>query len=63
MRSLLVKCIETFLVYIFFIFKVLNDMIVVNFYPWKSISHFKNLIFCTDFFINHMFKDIHRLVY
>jgi len=39
MKNLLVKCIETFLIYIFLIFKVLNDVIIVNFYPWKSISH------------------------
>jgi hypothetical protein len=33
-KFLLVKCIETFLIYIFFqILKVLNDVIVVNFYP------------------------------
>jgi hypothetical protein len=29
-----VKCIEIFLIYI--IFKKLYDVIVVNFYPWKS---------------------------
>jgi hypothetical protein len=31
MNKLLVKCIETFLIYIFLFFKVLNDIIVINF--------------------------------
>jgi hypothetical protein len=39
MKNLLVKCIETFLIYILKFLKVLNDMIVVNFYPWEFISH------------------------
>ncbi len=34
MKNLSVKCIEIFLIYI--IFKKLYDVIVVNFYPWKS---------------------------
>jgi len=40
MKSLLVKCIEIFLIYIFKILKVLNDVIVANFYSWESISQF-----------------------
>jgi hypothetical protein len=37
--NLFVKCIENFLIYIFFIFKFLNDTIIIIFYPWESISH------------------------
>jgi len=39
MKNLLMKCIETFMIYILLFLKVLNDMIVVNVYPWESISH------------------------
>jgi hypothetical protein len=31
-----------FLIYVIFISKFLNDMIIVKFYHCKSISHFKN---------------------
>jgi len=31
MKNLLMKCIETFLIYIFLFLRVLNDIIVVNF--------------------------------
>jgi len=31
MKNLLVKCIETFLIYIFQFFKILNEVIVINF--------------------------------
>jgi hypothetical protein len=34
MKNLLLKCIETFLVYIYLITKNLNELIVVNFYTW-----------------------------
>jgi hypothetical protein len=34
-KKILVKCIETFLIYVYFqIKKVLNEVIVVNFYSW-----------------------------
>jgi hypothetical protein len=33
MKNLLMKCIETFMIYILLFLKVLNDMIVVNVYP------------------------------
>jgi hypothetical protein len=39
MKILLMKWIETFLIYSFQFLKFLNDMIIVNFYPWESISH------------------------
>jgi len=53
------ECIETFLIYI-------------NFLKWcdcckclflRVHSLLKNLIFCMDFLINHIFKDIHKLAY
>jgi hypothetical protein len=37
MKNLLVKCIEKY-IYIYIMLKFLNDLIVVKFYPWKSIS-------------------------
>jgi hypothetical protein len=39
MKNVLVKCIENFLTYIYLILKALNDMIIVNFYIRKSLSH------------------------
>jgi hypothetical protein len=33
MKNLLVKCVENFQIFIFLIFKILNDVIVVDFYP------------------------------
>jgi len=40
MKNLLLKSIETFFNIYFLIFKKdLNNMIIINFYPWKSISH------------------------
>jgi hypothetical protein len=42
MENLLMKCIETFLIYIYILFKKnLNDMIVVNVFL-KSLFHIKN---------------------
>jgi hypothetical protein len=61
MKKLSMKCIETFLIYLFFIFKILNDVIVISFIlesPFHII--FKNIL---HEFINHMFGDIHNLVY
>ncbi len=63
MKCLLVKCIETFLIYIYLFIKVLNDVIVVNFLSLKVHFTLKNLIFYMDFFINHMVRIIHRLAY
>jgi hypothetical protein len=61
MKNLLVNCIETFLIYIFkFVFKWHN---CYNFL--SLIVHFilKDLFFCVEFFIIHMFRDIHKLAY
>jgi hypothetical protein len=61
MKNLSMKCIETFLIYIFFIFNILNDVIVISFIlesPFHIIL--KNIL---HEFINHMFRDIHNLVY
>jgi hypothetical protein len=63
MKNLLVKCIEVFLIYIILIFKSFKWH---DFYRFLSLKvHFtlKNLIFCMDFFINHMFRDIHMFAY
>jgi hypothetical protein len=56
MKNWLMKCIETFLIYIF-----LNDVIVMNFIL-GSPFHIFFLKNCMDFVINHMFRDIHWLV-
>jgi len=61
MKNLLVKCIETFLIYIFLIFKVLNDVIIVNFYPWSPF-HIKIFNILHDFFDQSHVRDIHRLI-
>jgi hypothetical protein len=37
-------------------------MIIINFILGSPFQ-INFLIFCMDFFINHMFKDIHRLDY
>jgi hypothetical protein len=58
MKTLLMDYIETFLIYIF-----LNVVNVVIFFSLKVHFTLKNLIFCMNFLINHMFRDIHRLVY
>jgi hypothetical protein len=42
MKNLLVKCIENFLISIFLVFKILNDVIVVMFCSCEFISHLKN---------------------
>jgi hypothetical protein len=43
MKNLLMKHIQNFVIYIYiyiYIYlKVLNDMIIIKFYIWKSISH------------------------
>jgi hypothetical protein len=62
MKNLLMKCIEIFLIYLFLILNILNDVIVVNII-FESPFHINFFTFFMDFFINHMFKDIHRLVY
>jgi len=48
MKNLLMKCIETFLIYIY-IYKVLNDMIAVKFFH-KSPFHIKNFNLLYGFF-------------
>jgi len=63
MKNWLMKCSEVFLMYIFKILKNFKWHDCYKFYIWESISHFKILIFCINFLINHMFRDIHRLVY
>ncbi len=60
MKNLLVKCIENFLIYI--IFKNLNDVIVINFII-ESPFHINFLNLLHGFYINHMFRDIHKLTY
>jgi hypothetical protein len=49
MKNLLMKCIETFLVYIFLFFKVLNDVIIINFDP-SNPFHIKNFNLLHGFF-------------
>jgi hypothetical protein len=49
MKNLSLKCIENFQLCNFFLLKVLNDVILVNFYPWESISHFKKKSFAWIF--------------
>ncbi len=64
MNILLMKCIETFLIYIYLIFKSFKYCDFCKFLSLKVHKFtLKNLIFCMDFFINHMFKDFHRLAY
>jgi hypothetical protein len=49
MKNLLVKCIETFLIYIFLILKKLNDMIIIKFILYSPFHiNFFNLLH--DFF-------------
>jgi hypothetical protein len=63
MKKLLVKCIEIFLVYIFLIFKSFKWCDCCKFLSLRTHFTLEIIIFCMDFFINHMFKDIHRLAY
>jgi hypothetical protein len=63
MKNLLMKCIETFLIYIYLAFQSFKWC---DYYKFLSLRiHFtiNFLIFYMDFFINHMFRDIHRLAY
>jgi hypothetical protein len=61
MKNLLVKCIESFLLYIFLIFKSFKWH---DCYKVLSMSvHFTFKNFCMDLLINQMFKDIHKLDY
>jgi hypothetical protein len=58
------KCTETFLIYIYIQFlKIVNNMILINII-FESPFHIKffSLLY-GFFFINHMFKDIHKLAY
>jgi len=58
MNNLLMKCIQNFHIYISFKW---DDY--CKFLSSRIHFTFKILIFCMDFFISHMFKDIRRLAY
>jgi hypothetical protein len=62
MNNLLVKRIETFLTYIFLIFKIFKWHDCCKIVFLKVHLTLTILIFRMDFFNNHMFRDIHRLV-
>jgi hypothetical protein len=49
MKNLLVKCIETFLIYIFQFFKILNEVIVINFMLENPFHIFKKKSFAWIF--------------
>jgi len=63
MNNLIVKCIEIFPIYIFFIFKIWTHRDFCHFL--QLIFHFtlKSLIFFLNFLTLHMFKDIYKVVY
>jgi hypothetical protein len=63
MNNLIVRCIEIFPIYIFFIFKILTCYDFCHFL--QLIFHFtlKSLNFSLNFLTNHMFRDICKVVY
>jgi hypothetical protein len=57
MKFLLVKCIETFLIYIFQFLKILNEVIVINFMLENPFHiFFKNLLH--GFFLSITYLEI-----
>jgi len=54
---------EEFINEVFSIFKSLKWRDCCKFLSLRVHFTLKILIFCMNFLINHMFKDIHRLVY
>jgi hypothetical protein len=62
MNNLILRYIEIFPIYIFFIFKNLSHCDFCHFL--HLIFHFtlKSLIFFLNFLTNHMFRDIYRVV-
>jgi hypothetical protein len=63
MKNLLVKCIETFLVYIFLIKKSFQWHDYYKFLSLKVHFTLKIIISWMDFLVNHMCQDIHKLAY
>jgi hypothetical protein len=64
MKKLLMKCIEIFLIYIYInFFESIKQRDCYKFLSLKVHFTLNILIFCIDFLINHMFKDIHRWAY
>jgi len=63
MKNLLMKCIETFLIHMFLIFKSFKWCDCYKMLSLRVHFTLNILTFCMDFLINHMFKDIHKLAY
>jgi len=61
MKHLLLKWIETFLIYLILILKIFKWHDCYKVLSLKIHFTLKNLIFCMDFLINHIFRAIHRL--
>jgi hypothetical protein len=63
MNNFIIRCIENFPIYIYFIFKILTRCDFRHFL--QLIFHFtlKKLNFSINFLTNHMFRDIYRVVY
>jgi hypothetical protein len=49
--------------YVYIISKIIKLYDCCKFLFLRIHFTLKNLIFCMDFLINHMFRDIHKLVY
>jgi hypothetical protein len=63
MKKLSVKFIKNFLIYMYLILKSFKWHDCCKFLSLKIHFTLKFLIFCMNFLINHIFKDIKRLAY
>jgi hypothetical protein len=63
MNNFIVRCIENFPIYLFFVFKNLTHHDFCHFL--QLIFHFtlKSLNISLNILTNHMFKDIYKVVY